>query len=415
MEYQMSSYAGDGMSVKPQLLVVKGSFTAMGGAERDILRNLPSLAQLFTIKVATIGSVNELESLCKELEIPLITPTKPWERPTDPISIIRDTSMESSLKSWKESDGINTAILESDMIHIISGDGSLSLIDLIPESIPVHLHLLEPHRGLHEDVLHRRINGKPKSILGLTKTLLSRARKRDINNIRQLSSREYSVISGNSKYTVSRIKEIYNINAGLLWPSISSEEFPSETNEMEKKVFTEISSPYVVNIGRASWAKGTWETISMLENTGIAMAHIGGGEINDIKELNKHAKSCNVEVWFAPRLPGNELSGLLRGARASVSMAHGEPFGLTPIEAFSIGTPAIFVNEGGFLDTIIDNENGKLISRSNLKFWSEALEQASDKNLRTKWSEAGKERIEILNLSCEKHADRIYQIYKNIC
>lgn len=412
MECQMSSYAGGGMDAKPQLLVVKGSFTAMGGAERDILRNLPSIAKLFSIKVATLNPVTELESVCQNLKIPLITPNKSWKIPRDHLSIILDTSMESSLKSWKESDGINNAILEADMIHIISGDGSLSLIDLIPESIPIHLHLLEPHRGLHEEVLHQKINGKSKRNLGLTKSLLSRARKRDISNIRKLSSRENAMISGNSKYTVSKIKEIYKIDAGLLWPSVSSEEFPSEPNVNEKRTFTEISSPYVVNIGRASWAKGTWETISMLENTGLSMAHIGGGSIDDINELRQHATSCNVEVWFAPRLSEKELSGLLRGARASISMAYGEPFGLTPIEAFSIGTPAIFVNEGGFRDTIIDNENGKLISRLSLKDWSNALEQANDENIRIKWSQAGKERIQELDLSCEKHADRIYQIYQ---
>ena len=411
----MSSYAGRGMDAKPQLLVVKGSFSSMGGAERDILRNLPYLAKLFSIKVATLDTVSELEMLCKKLRIPLMKPKENWKIPKDPVSIIRDSSIESSMKSWKETDGLNEAILGSDMIHIISGDGSLSLVELIPESIPTHLHLLEPHRGLHEDILHRKINGKPKRNLGLTNTLLSRARKRDITNMKKFSSRERSLISGNSAYTVSRIKEIYNIEAGLLWPSISSEEFSPEPQENEKKIFTEISKPYVVNIGRASWAKGTWETISMLENSGISMAHVGGGDIEDIDKLISHAKSCNVEVWFAPRLSQNDLSGLLRGARASISMAHGEPFGLTPIEAFSIGIPAIFVNEGGFLDTIIDNENGRLIPRTNSNEWRDALEQVEDKNLRINWSKAGKERIHSLDLSCEKHAERIFQIYNNFC
>ena len=63
MAYQMSSYAGEVMDAKPQLLIVKGSFSAMGGAERDILRNIPSIAKLFSIKVATLDSVTELELL----------------------------------------------------------------------------------------------------------------------------------------------------------------------------------------------------------------------------------------------------------------------------------------------------------------------------------------------------------------
>jgi glycosyltransferase involved in cell wall biosynthesis len=151
----------------------------------------------------------------------------------------------------------------------------------------------------------------------------------------------------------------------------------------------------------------------MLENTELSMAHVGGGSSEDINQLISHAESCNVKVWFAPRLPQNELLGLLRGAEASVSMAHGEPFGLTPIEAFAIGTPALFVNEGGFTDTVIDGENGRLIDRSDTKEWVHALEQSSDKEIRERWAESGKERIKSLNLTCDMHANRIFQIFDN--
>ena len=96
----MSSYAGRGRDAKPQLLVVKGSFSSMGGAERDILRNLPYLTKLFSIKVATLDTVSELEMLCEELRIPLMKPKENWKIPKDPVSIIRDTSTDSSMKSW---------------------------------------------------------------------------------------------------------------------------------------------------------------------------------------------------------------------------------------------------------------------------------------------------------------------------
>ena len=57
---------------------------------------------------------------------------------------------------------------------------------------------------------------------------------------------------------------------------------------------------------------------------------------------------------------------MIEDSLAVVSMAHKEPFGLTPIEAFSIGTPAIFVDEGGFRDTIIDGICGRLIGEKRL-------------------------------------------------
>ena len=405
----MSSYAGSSSAAKPRLLVVKGCFSAMGGAERDLIRNIPFLSEKFVVKVATLDPVDELESSCREMHFELMTPEKSWSISDDPLSIILDK--DSSLKAWKEIEGLDSVIEKSDFIHIVSGDGSMSIIDLIPSSIPIHLHLLEPHRGLHEDVLHMKVNGRPKRNIGLTKTLLSRARKRDILRIKSFNSREKSSISGNSKYTVSRIKEIYNIDAGLLWPSIDLEDFSENDEDSD---FIKLNSPYVVNIGKASWVKGTWETISILEETNLSLAHIGGGDKEDIRLLEEHAESCKVKVWFAPRLTQNELAIVLKNARASISLAHGEPFGLTPIEAFAIGTPAIYVNEGGFKDTIVDKENGRLVAREQREDWHSALKDAENNENRIKWSQAGKERIKSLDLSCEKHTERIYDIYKKL-
>jgi len=405
----MSSYAGSSSAAKPQILVVKGCFSAMGGAERDLIRNIPFLSEKFVVKVATLDPVDELESICREMDFELMAPEKSWSISDDPLSIILDK--DSSLKAWKEIEGLDSAIEKSDFIHIVSGDGSISIIDLIPSSIPVHLHLLEPHRGLHESVLHMKVNGHPKRNIGLTKTLLSRAKKRDILRIKSFNSREKSSISGNSKYTVSRIKQIYNIDAGLLWPSIDLKDF---INDDEDNDFIKLNSPYVVNIGKASWVKGTWETISILEETNLSLAHIGGGDKEDIRLLEEHAESCKVKIWFAPRLTQNELAILLRNARASISLAHGEPFGLTPIEAFAVGTPAIYVNEGGFKDTIVDKKNGRLVAREQIKDWHSALKDAKNEENRVRWSEAGKERIKSLDLSCEKHTERIYDIYKKL-
>ena len=134
----------------------------MGGAERDLIRNIPFLSEKFSIKIATLDPVEELKSICEKMNFELLTPEKSWNVPKDPVSIILDN--DSSLNIWKNIEGLGEAIENSDFIHIVSGDGSMSIINLIPNSIPVHLHLLEPHRGLHEEVLHLKVNGQPKGI-----------------------------------------------------------------------------------------------------------------------------------------------------------------------------------------------------------------------------------------------------------
>ena len=77
-----------------------------------------------------------------------------------------------------------------------------------------------------------------------------------------------------------------------------------------------------------------------------------------------------------PRLSSDELCQLIEDSLAVVSMAHKEPFGLTPIEAFSIGTPAIFVDEGGFKDTIIDGVDvywGEKITQNGTMHYNNAV------------------------------------------
>ena len=396
-----------------KLLVAKGSFEALGGAERDLIRNLPAIAEIFEVTVATLSPVPELETVCSQLGISLLHPEKAWEVPEDSISRILDTGSSSAAKAWKSCPGLKVAIGSCEAIHLVSGDGSLGLLGMVAEETAVHLHLLEPHRGLHEDVLHREIDGSPKRNLKLTRTLLTKARKSDLQAISTLAERPKSAISGNSSYTASRISEIYGVHAGVLNPSVVTDEFPEQAGP-EESMPSEFSEDYVVNVGKASWVKGVWETVSMLSGSGISLAHVGGGTSEDLERLSQHAEASGVDFWVAPRLTSPELAALMRGARAVVSMAYGEPFGLTPIEAFSVGTPALFVDEGGFRDSIVDGVNGRLIARDDIAEWHYWLEKVSDSTIREQWTEAGRNRIVELELSPEGHCRKLVEIIDSL-
>jgi glycosyltransferase involved in cell wall biosynthesis len=386
----------------------------MGGAERDLMRNLPAFARRFSVTVATLHPVPELESLCSELGIPLISPDEAWKMPTDALSTVLDSGNDTAAKAWQGCSGLAAVLATSDAVHLVSGDGSLALLEHLPDSVAVHLHLLEPHRGLHENVLHREIDGSPKRSLGLTSALLSRARRRDIEAIRGLTDRSCSAISGNSSYTAARIGEVYGVEAGVLLPSVVSDEFPAEAGLEEPSEIPDIANPYAVSVGRASWVKGAWETVSMLAGSGVSLAHVGGGAGEDLARLTQHAESCGVDLWIAPRLSSPEMAALMRGARAVVSMAHGEPFGLTPVESISVGTPALMVDEGGFRDTVIDGVNGRLLPRDDLGAWHSALEQVADDGTRTAWAESGRTRIAEMDLSPDAHCHRLESILHSL-
>ena len=399
---------------RARLLVAKGSFSVMGGAERDIIRNLPALSKKFEVSVATLDSSQKLDSICEEYGIKLMKPDVYWKPPREAISRILNKEFSSSLQSWKSVVGLVENLIDLDYVHLTSGDGSLSMLEIIPDDISLHFHLLEPHRGLHEDVLHRMIDGSPRRNLSLTRAALSMARRKDLSKIRMLSSRDRTGISGNSKFTSSRIGEVYGVPSGVLPPSLDPEEFPPESPSSEASPPVGIEGPYVVTIGRASWVKGTWETISMLEHSGLSLALVGGGEKESIDSLMEHAKSTKVGIWVAPRLESSELCSLIRGAVAVVSMAHSEPFGLTPIEAQSLGTPALFVDEGGFRETITDGVSGRLLPRNDYSAWHVALEEAKDKHNRSSWSENGRANISKMGLNPEDFSTRLEKIFLDL-
>jgi glycosyltransferase involved in cell wall biosynthesis len=126
----------------------------------------------------------------------------------------------------------------------------------------------------------------------------------------------------------------------------------------------------------------------------LALVQIGGGAQQDVEAVIKEGKRIGVEVLCMPRLSQSALCAVIRGARAMVSHAHSEPFGLTPIEAMAIGVPALMVDEGGFNCTMTPVNSGRLIARNDLGEWKAAYLDAKDPELRKKWEKNGRPYVE---------------------
>ena len=399
---------------RPILLIIKGSFAQFGGAERDIVRQLEAWREFFDLRIATLNTHPELEKEADRLEIPVFSANPPWEESTSALSRMLASSSKSSTKAWKKfltlgsgPDTLHHALKSVDVVHLVTGSGSLEAVSILPENIPMHVHMLEPNRGLHgETVLWAKINGKQPRPVGLTRLLLTIPRRRDLKLVNEIALRPNAVFSGNSNYIQRRIKEVHKIDAGVLLPCVDLSKWSSE----EQKT----PGDYVVSIGQASWVKGTWECISMLENTGIKLIHVGGGNQNDLSQLQEHATKLGVGFDISPHLDHESLVTLLRSSLAVISMAHKEPFGLTPAEAHAVGTPALMVNEGGFPTTIIDGESGRLLPRDDYNAWHSALKEAAVVENRMKWSERGRGIVGELALDPKGRALALRQILEKL-
>mgnify|MGYP005670530035 FL=1 len=152
----------------------------------------------------------------------------------------------------------------------------------------------------------------------------------------------------------------------------------------------------------------------MLRGTEIGLIQVGGGDREDIEKLKQHAIENQVDFQVSQRLEHSELVKLLSSSLAVVSLAHKEPFGLTPVEAHAVGVPALMVNEGGFASTIIDGESGRLLPRNDYSKWHSALKESAIPNNRRNWSEKGREIVNNLSLDPNGRAIELEKIIKQI-
>ncbi|MFN7956502.1 MAG: glycosyltransferase family 4 protein [bacterium] len=86
------------------------------------------------------------------------------------------------------------------------------------------------------------------------------------------------------------------------------------------------------------------------------------GEGPERARLEAAARALGIEsrVRFAGFVPDGELSAWYRLASVYLHTAHDESFGLTVLEAGSLGVPVVAVREGGVLETIEDGVTGVL-------------------------------------------------------
>jgi glycosyltransferase involved in cell wall biosynthesis len=387
---------------------VKGTFEQFGGAERDLLNNLEAWQKQFEITCASLHIPTEARERLKSLGILFLTPAIPWGKPVGHWAEFRARASRQASNRWwnmleltEQGLRLQDVLATSDAVHLTSGVGSLEFSQLLPKDLPIHYHCLEPHRGLHEDVLHRNLDGSPKQNLALTRFLLGKQRRRDTSMTHDLADRKNATISGNSPWIQERIQSVYGEKSGLLWPSVNLDVWAGESPAIQD---------CVVAIGIASYVKGTMDTIDMLAGTGLAYHHVGGGSAEDIAAIEAHAARKGVELVVEPRLSQGDLVNLVKRSRAVVSLARGEPFGLTPIEAQAAGTPALMVDEGGYQHTIEDGVSGRLLPRGDWVAWHAALEEAKNSETRREWSEAGLENIEKMGLRPEEQAGTLASI-----
>ena len=384
--------------------------TVYGGAARDLLRNLPAITEHFEVKFLCLNLRDSQRTLIESMGVEVLCPEEQWEAEGGLWNEITAGQERSAAAAWHRFKETREAIEWADAIHLTGGNGSMEFPALVPSDKPMHLHFLESKPGIHDDVSHLKPDGSGGWRPKLLHILQTRQRARIEASFRKFANNDNWIVSANSAFSASNLKRIYGIEGGVLHPSVDLSEFPRQPSSGESSSFestgVSVLGPYVATIGRISRFKGTYETVRHLSGSNLNLVVIGGGSTEEIEQLKlwkEKGRCCNGFIW--PALEA--MRSVLRNSAAVVGLAHGEAFGLTPIEAMALGTPPIFVNEGGYRETVVDGDNGRLIGRGDFASWKTALDQAQEQDTRAIWAEAGLARIEELGLTPERHARRL--------
>ena len=138
----------------------------------------------------------------------------------------------------------------------------------------------------------------------------------------------------NSKETARRIKKFYRRDSTVIYPPIEiSKGIPLRTQGDPLR-------DYYLFVSRPVGGKGLELAVAATKKLGVQLKVVGaqgGAHVSDI-----------------------ELSKLYAGAKAFLALATDEDFGMTPVEAMSMGTPVIAYRGGGYTESIIDGKTGIL-------------------------------------------------------
>jgi len=163
-----------------------------------------------------------------------------------------------------------------------------------------------------------------------------------------------------STYMQSNIERFYGRTAKIVRPGVNSKFFCPGDRPVEKGRF-------VLSVG-ALWKFKGHETVIRI------LGHIPARSRPELKivadreypgynvKLHSLADSLSVKIVIERSISEESLRGMYRNAQAVICCQRNEPYGLVPLEAMACGTPVIAIQEGGFVDNVIQGKTGFLFS-----------------------------------------------------
>ena len=151
-----------------------------------------------------------------------------------------------------------------------------------------------------------------------------------------------------STSVAQRLRDVYGVEATVVHPPVTFQGQPEPMVNIEPGYFLAVSRLL------------SYKNIDVVI---AAMRHLPDRKLVVVgvgPEQDRLEAMAGDNVTFVGQVSDDQLAWLYQSCTGLVTVAY-EDFGLTPLEAGLFGKPSVALEEGGFLDTIIDGSTGLFV------------------------------------------------------
>ncbi|MCX6794043.1 MAG: glycosyltransferase, partial [Candidatus Gottesmanbacteria bacterium] len=176
----------------------------------------------------------------------------------------------------------------------------------------------------------------------------------------------------NSQETERRIQKFYRRDSTVI--------YPPATLALALRAGPPIKKNYYLVVSRLVGGKGLSLAVDAAKRLKFPLKIVGepAGYGREFEMLKEHAGE-NIE--FLGYVSDTELARLYAGAKAFLALATDEDFGMTPVEAMSMGTPVIAFAGGGYVESVIDGKTGIFFHKPTVESLIQAIQQCNNRTI----------------------------------
>jgi glycosyltransferase involved in cell wall biosynthesis len=209
----------------------------------------------------------------------------------------------------------------------------------------------------------------------------------------------------NSQEVSRRIEKFYRRDSVVIYPPVetdASKLSASIQSEKKKKLNSSQlqTNSYYLAGGRLARAKGMDVIVDAFVKNGKTLKIFGKGFAGFQEELKSKIKDQRSKIEFIGEVSDEEKLLLMKGAQAYIFASYDEDFGITPVEAMSMGAPVIAYKSGGVQETVVDGKTGLFYTKNTGVELNKAIEKF--------------EKMTISSVDCKKQANEFsFTSFKN--